>query len=417
MQEVRLFEYDVALSFAGEDRSYAESVAEALRARGIRVFYDRYEQAGLWGKDLYVHLDDVYRKKARYCLMFLSKNYAAKVWTSHERRAAQARALNESEEYILPIRLDGTEVEGLQPTISYIDAAEVTAARLAQLVADKLNPPSDVLAPRVGLFVDLDNVVHLDHVFTGYDAAEALLKYSDKLGAVACRWAAVDVTVLARRDVAQVLARAGFSISASEGRSDLVLLERITEETLNRGLDIVVLVTGDGDFYEKIKSLLDLGKAVRLLAPRGRLNGRFSDLLTACRKIQAIGGCSRPDFHIDMVEDVLSETHKTGLNRAGDPLLARVQEATGILAEALAGGKVRGLSEEEAFGLLRELIDLRGRLRKHSGLTHALRDFENTVGWLLDSKGRFDSAEERSEILQELEQRFREVMRQTEATQ
>jgi hypothetical protein len=345
MQGVRLFEYDVALSFAGEDRSYAESVAEALRARGIRVFYDRYEQAGLWGKDLYVHLDDVYRKKARYCLMFLSKSYAAKVWTSHERRAAQARALNESEEYILPVRLDGTEIEGLQPTISYIDAAEVTTARLAQLVADKLNPPSDVLAPRVGLFVDLDNVVHLDQVFTGHDAAEALLKYSGRLGSVACRWAATDVSVLARRDVAQALARAGFSIAASEGRSELVLLERITEETINRGLDIVVLVTGDGDFYEKIKSLLDLGKTVRLLAPSGRLNGRFSDLLTACRKIQEIGGCSRPDFHIDMVEDILPETHKAGLNRTGDTLLARVQEATGTLAEALAGRKLRGLSE------------------------------------------------------------------------
>jgi hypothetical protein len=54
------FEYDVCLSFAGEDRAYVEQVAEALAARGVRVFYDVYERVDLWGKDLYVHLADVY---------------------------------------------------------------------------------------------------------------------------------------------------------------------------------------------------------------------------------------------------------------------------------------------------------------------------------------------------------------------
>lgn len=58
-------DYDVTLSFAGEDRAYVEKVAAALYALGIRVFYDRYEQVDLWGKDLYTHLDDVYRKRAK----------------------------------------------------------------------------------------------------------------------------------------------------------------------------------------------------------------------------------------------------------------------------------------------------------------------------------------------------------------
>lgn len=37
-------EYDVALSFAGEDRAYVEMLAEQLKARGITVFYDRYDR-------------------------------------------------------------------------------------------------------------------------------------------------------------------------------------------------------------------------------------------------------------------------------------------------------------------------------------------------------------------------------------
>ena len=38
--------YDVALSFAGEDREYVEAVAQGLKNAGISVFYDRFEAAG-----------------------------------------------------------------------------------------------------------------------------------------------------------------------------------------------------------------------------------------------------------------------------------------------------------------------------------------------------------------------------------
>ena len=86
-------EYDVALSFAGEDRHYAERLAELLRAEEYLVFYDEYELAKLWGKDLYVYLSSVYKDRAEYCVMFLSEYYAQKVWTNHERESAQARHL------------------------------------------------------------------------------------------------------------------------------------------------------------------------------------------------------------------------------------------------------------------------------------------------------------------------------------
>src|SRR5579863_9031281 len=87
------FLYDVCLSFAGEDRRYVGRDADVLRGAGIRVFYDRYEQVELWGKDLYAHLHDVYSAAARYCVLFVSANYARKVWTNHERAAAQERAI------------------------------------------------------------------------------------------------------------------------------------------------------------------------------------------------------------------------------------------------------------------------------------------------------------------------------------
>ena len=37
--------YDIALSFAGEDRQHAEELAELLKSERYKVFYDKYEQA------------------------------------------------------------------------------------------------------------------------------------------------------------------------------------------------------------------------------------------------------------------------------------------------------------------------------------------------------------------------------------
>ena len=88
-------EFDIALSFADEDRAYVDQVAQILRDRGIKVFYDLFEEASFWGKDLYTHLTDVYQHRAKFTVMFISAAYGKKLWTNHERRAAQARAFQE----------------------------------------------------------------------------------------------------------------------------------------------------------------------------------------------------------------------------------------------------------------------------------------------------------------------------------
>lgn len=136
MQE---YDYDVALSFAGEDRIHAEELAELLRTNGYKVFYDKYESAKLWGKDLYAHLSSVYKDRAHYCVMFLSKRYAEKLWTNHERQSAQARAFQESEEYILPVRLDDMEIPGILPTVGYLDLRSMSITEIYQELVKKLS--------------------------------------------------------------------------------------------------------------------------------------------------------------------------------------------------------------------------------------------------------------------------------------
>jgi hypothetical protein len=130
--------YDVTLSFAGEDRVHAEALAERLRAANVKVFYDQYEQANLWGKDLYEHLHSVYSEQATYCVVFVSEHYAKKLWTTHERKAAQERAFKDGGgEYILPIRIDETRLPGLADTIGYVNISE-GVQRIADMVVAKL---------------------------------------------------------------------------------------------------------------------------------------------------------------------------------------------------------------------------------------------------------------------------------------
>ncbi|MBS0150253.1 MAG: TIR domain-containing protein [Nitrospira sp.] len=133
------YQYDVALSFAGKQRTYVAAVYDALSAKGINVFYDGGEVAALWGKDLYQHLSDIYLNKAKYCIVFLSKEYSAQLWTRHELKAIQARAFREAEEYLLPVRFDDTTIPGLLPTVVYLEAGEFSPSALAQVVAQKLS--------------------------------------------------------------------------------------------------------------------------------------------------------------------------------------------------------------------------------------------------------------------------------------
>jgi hypothetical protein len=44
MAEAEQFEFDVALSFAGENRETVAAIAQCLQAHGVRVFYDDFQK-------------------------------------------------------------------------------------------------------------------------------------------------------------------------------------------------------------------------------------------------------------------------------------------------------------------------------------------------------------------------------------
>ncbi|WP_321319861.1 TIR domain-containing protein [Labilibaculum sp.] len=162
-------EYDVVLSFAGEDRGYVEKTASFLRRSGIKVFYDLYEDVDLWGKDLYQHLDDVYQNKAKYAVIFISEHYKRKLWTNHELKSAQARAFSESEEYVLPARFDDTEIPGIRKTIGYVSLIDLPPIDLAKKIIKKLGD----VEPEKFLPDDIVYIKELfDSLFEDFDEEE-----------------------------------------------------------------------------------------------------------------------------------------------------------------------------------------------------------------------------------------------------
>jgi len=120
------YKYEVAISFAGEDRAFAEAVAEGLRDAGVKVFFDNFYAADLWGEDLSTKLRDVYHDSSEFCIMIVSQYYVDKMWTNFERQQAVERLIREKgKAYVLPVRLDGFagDVPGLSGVIGYLSVS------------------------------------------------------------------------------------------------------------------------------------------------------------------------------------------------------------------------------------------------------------------------------------------------------
>lgn len=125
--------FDVALSFAGEQRYYVKPVADYLQSQGIKVFYDEFYDSQLWGRNLPEYLKEVYYSKSNYCIMFISKEYISKMYPAFEGKYANARDLEEFGDYILPVVFEGTKMPGLDPGKKYLSASKYLPQQVAEI--------------------------------------------------------------------------------------------------------------------------------------------------------------------------------------------------------------------------------------------------------------------------------------------
>jgi hypothetical protein len=134
--------FDVAVSFAGEQRQYVEAVVEGCKLRGIEVFYDKDMSNDWWGKNFLREQRKVCGSRARYFVPFLSTEYLAKPIPGDEFSAAMMTAAKLGDGYILPVLMGNVQVPAdlLHPHIGYLRSEDYTPDQLArsQLRSDRL---------------------------------------------------------------------------------------------------------------------------------------------------------------------------------------------------------------------------------------------------------------------------------------
>lgn len=167
------YEYDVAFSFAGEQRKYVKDVYDYLTSKDMKVFYDQNETVDIdtWGQNLVDYFNDIFSHKARFCVVFISQEYANKVWTNYERQVIQARGLVE-QGYILPARFDGTKLAGEIETTKYVNLAHLTPEDFGNIILRKIQSKSPPDIPPEITF----RTPRIPKAFNPYKEREAWIK-------------------------------------------------------------------------------------------------------------------------------------------------------------------------------------------------------------------------------------------------
>ncbi|WP_094765099.1 TIR domain-containing protein [Luteococcus japonicus] len=163
------YTYEVALSFAGEQRDYVRAVNEALKALDVKTFYDDDHAVDLWGKNHTEELPRIYAEDSHLVLMFISEHYVDKRWPRHERRAILTEMTQRGTPYLLPVRFDDSTVPGLDSGWHYLKAEEfdperVAEAAYAQLVSLGVRQPRSRLAQAPGVSFGVETLSASDGV-------------------------------------------------------------------------------------------------------------------------------------------------------------------------------------------------------------------------------------------------------------
>lgn len=246
--------YQVALSFAGEQRDYVEEVARHLQSRSIAVFYDGFEEVGLWGRSGVEAFHAAFAEQSAYVVMFISEAYVSKAWPNHERRSALSSMIEEKDEYILPVRFDDTRVPGLPADTLYLSAHDYTPAQLATMIAQKLGvqpfagkasqvPPPRMTSPTGEVVFDYSS-------FNGrYVIGSGVLEFETK-------WTkASDTSIYVLNDPPSIngvaLARGCESISQVQSAASLDYTSRHRTPSVGQ----IVVLRNTGGFYAAVHVL------------------------------------------------------------------------------------------------------------------------------------------------------------------
>ncbi|MCL2146550.1 MAG: toll/interleukin-1 receptor domain-containing protein [Synergistaceae bacterium] len=125
--------YDIAISYASEDKSIVDSVYHYLRGAGFSVFYAPECQDVLVGEHQDVIFSRLFSEEELYAVLFVSQDYISKPVPMKE---ASICLTSQRCSHVIPVYLDGTELTGLDPAINYFRSNE--ARVIAQMITQRV---------------------------------------------------------------------------------------------------------------------------------------------------------------------------------------------------------------------------------------------------------------------------------------
>lgn len=102
--------FDVAISFAGENRELAREIAGRLKELDVSVFFDENFETQYLGKRLGDEFERVFSTGSRFVLCLLDGHHRKKVWPTFERDTFAPRVKAHE---VIPVYLDDTKFPGI----------------------------------------------------------------------------------------------------------------------------------------------------------------------------------------------------------------------------------------------------------------------------------------------------------------
>ncbi|MGH1591337.1 TIR domain-containing protein [Methylobacterium phyllosphaerae] len=134
-------QFDVALSFPGEERALVEQIAAELEHNlgPERCFYDRNYAGHLARPGMDVLLQGIYRERSKLIVVFISGSYQTKDWCGVEFRAIRDIINRRQVNRVMYIKTGDGNVEGVLPNDGYVDARHYSPRQLAEFIEQRLD--------------------------------------------------------------------------------------------------------------------------------------------------------------------------------------------------------------------------------------------------------------------------------------
>lgn len=119
-ESTRDYEWDFALSFAGENRELARLIAKNLEILDARVFFDEYFENNYLGKTWSEQFKRIFGESSRLVICLLDTHHKSKIWPTFERECFVPRVPDGD---VTPIFLDDTHFVGIPSDLVGINFA------------------------------------------------------------------------------------------------------------------------------------------------------------------------------------------------------------------------------------------------------------------------------------------------------